>query len=497
MKKRYPIIATLLSALLLFGLFGCGESGNGGGSGGGNNSGVASGNWYDKDIWMTAGTVLPDAEYTLPTAGSTSTVAVHDPSVFYDDVTQKYYAFGTHYAVASSADLIKWKTEAGDNQWQKLYGTEAYNYKGVQWPAALQSSIDQLQPDTTVTTTWAPDVMKIGDTYYMYYSITSKFGSSKSLIGRVSSKDVLGPYTDNEVFIMSEGKSGQPNCIDPELFYDKDGKLWMTYGSFFAGIYIKELNADGTFKENDGYGKLLWKGVGSGVEGPFIFYNIELDYYYLMTSDGDLNTNYNMRVARSKNPDGPYEDITGLTMDKAVRGSGNKLAGNYQFTGGSLKVAPGHNSVIKKDGKYLVVCHVRDALSGGHHVEVRQLFFNEDGWPVMSPNRFGNEEKGKVTMEQAAGNYEMLLHIEATDKEIAKSKPVTLTADGKITDESGEIGTWSMTNDYYITLKVNNVEYKGVVAPTWREYGPAAGALCITATSAKGRPIWFNAAAQQ
>ena len=52
-------------------------------------------------------------------------------------------------------------------------------------------------------------------------------------------------------------------CIR-DSFYDKDGTLWMVYGSFFGGIYIKELDKNGLPVE-DGYGKLLWAGDGQGV----------------------------------------------------------------------------------------------------------------------------------------------------------------------------------------------------------------------------------------
>jgi len=118
-------------------------------------------------------------------------------------------------------------------------------------------------------------------------------------------------YPDNSVEIVKSDGRGGPNAIDPELFFSKDGRLWLVYGSFFAGIYIKELYASGEnigLPKEDGYGKLLWQGGDQGPEGPFIFYNPNTDYFYLMASHGSLSTNYNMRVARSKNPDGPYTD---------------------------------------------------------------------------------------------------------------------------------------------------------------------------------------------
>ena len=170
-------------------------------------------------------------------------VSVHDPSIFQDPADGTYYVFGTHYAVASSTDLINWTQVAGDNDYEALYGENCQTAEGYSaWPKALQDTLDVVMPSAGVTTTWAPDVEYHDGTYYMYYSLTSAFGSRNSAIARVESNRVMGPYGNNVVLIDSMGGSGSdPNCIDPELFYDKDGGLWMVYGSFFGGIYILEL----------------------------------------------------------------------------------------------------------------------------------------------------------------------------------------------------------------------------------------------------------------
>ena len=69
------------------------------------------------------GVKAPDEALELPEAAPGMTAAVHDPSVFYDVSSQTYYAFGTHYAVASSKDLVKWSQEASDGQWTTLSGS--------------------------------------------------------------------------------------------------------------------------------------------------------------------------------------------------------------------------------------------------------------------------------------------------------------------------------------------------------------------------------------
>lgn len=450
-------------------------------------------------------------------------VSVHDPSIFYDEASSTYYAFGTHYAVASSPDMLNWTQQASDNQWQKLYGETAYTYsaggKSYQWPLALKETVDLVQPeyrvnngnDETIISTWAPDVEEYNGKYYMYYSLTKRFGSRESAIGRVEADSPMGPYSKNVVIVDSMGGSGNdPNCIDPELFYDKDGGLWMVYGSFFGGIYIKELHNSGNdwgLPKEDGFGTRLWGSSSSGMEGPFIFYNEETNYYYLMTSHGDLNKDYNMRVARSENPDGPYKDITGDTME-GNSGGGVKLAGNYIIGDEALGYAAiGHNSVVEKDGEFLVVAHSRRQASAGsesvlgvHHVYVFQLYFNEDGWPVMNPNRYAGEKLGVgMTMENVADTYDVVLHTEGTTDDFVQSQEYVFAADGTVSAGSESIGTWTLSGDYYVTITLTGGDwkgtYKGVVTPSWDNMYTASAwdgyaTFSMTAVSDTGRPLW-------
>lgn len=488
--KRSAALAGMLSFVLLIGVTGCGETAG----------------FYDKDRWFTeGGALIPTQAAELPTAGDLGAdVAVHDPSVFYDDATQKYYAFGTHFAVASSDDLITWEQEASDNQWDKLYGTSTFTYEGRTWPAALKEAVELVAPkeagNDTITTTWAPDVMKIGSKYYMYFSITQAFGSSTSVIGRVESRNVMGPYSHCEILLSSQGMGGTPNCIDPELFYDKEGDLWMIYGSHYDGIYLKALNKSGLPVDSDPdseeyFGTRVWKGGSTIVEGPYIFYHAETDYYYLVATYGALATNYNMRVARSKNPEGPYVDqVSGHNLAGSFSdANGVKLAGNYRFYGDQLRTAVGHCSVIKKDGQYLLVTHARNG-NLMHHLEVHQLFFNKDGWPVMSPNRYVGEKAGTVTSDEIAGDYDVIVHTAGTTDAAADSVKYSLTADGNVLSGRTSAGTWALSDGYYFSITLGGTVYQGVVAPGWRAYGTKKGVLCMTAVSDAGIPVWLNAA---
>ncbi len=149
------------------------------------------------------------------------TMNTHDPSVYKDG--NWYYTFSTDVKVAGaptpgiqirkSKDLINW-----------------------QWVGRAFSQIPlKAWIWTKADTMWAPDVTKIGDTYYLYYAV-SQFGTNKSFIGVATSKSIEGPWEDKgEVYKTQPGD--EPNAIDPNITRDAKGNLWMAYGSFF-GVYI-------------------------------------------------------------------------------------------------------------------------------------------------------------------------------------------------------------------------------------------------------------------
>merc|ERR1712061_141269 len=56
----------------------------------------------------------------------------------------------------------------------------------------------------------------------------------------------------------------------------------------------------------------------TNIEAPYIYYNAEQDYYYLFVNWGTccsgIDSTYNIRIGRSRNVEGPYEDQDGNRM---------------------------------------------------------------------------------------------------------------------------------------------------------------------------------------
>lgn len=90
----------------------------------------------------------------------------------------------------------------------------------------------------------------------------------------ISGTDVLD-YVDEDYAYKNYIKGAQynyedyPNAIDPTVFYDADGRMWMVYGSWSGGIFLLEIDkttglvihpeADKANNVDPYYGKRLWE----------------------------------------------------------------------------------------------------------------------------------------------------------------------------------------------------------------------------------------------
>ncbi len=462
-----------------------------------------------------AESVTPNSE--LPIPKFLKNVAVHDPSIIKAD-DGYYYIYGSHMAAARSLDLIDWEMiSKGPSNMQCTL------FKNVQ--SELKEALNYARTNTF----WASDVIQLADGKYYLYYCTCQGSSPLSMLGYAVSDRPEGPYT-NLGIIRKSGYAGYnagslPNAIDPCVFFDKEGRLWMVYGSYSGGIFILEmdpatglpLETDGN-KMNQGYGKKLLGGNHSQIEAPYILYSPDTDYYYLFLSFGGLNANdgYNMRVCRSKTPDGPYEGMNGQKMIRAqsyggissYRGYeeyGVKIMGGYEFLaidGDKNKItqayrSPGHNSAYydEETGRYFLVFHTRFANMGeSFQVRVHQMYFNQEGWPVVSPLRYAGEMPEAPAADAITGVYKIILHGRDINRVEHESQVVALHEDGTV---SGDLnGTWSTEDGVNITMVLDDITYCGVLH-TALDAGQKNWTTCISATDTQGASMWAYRALKQ
>ncbi|MDR7187105.1 hypothetical protein J2X85_004175 [Microbacterium trichothecenolyticum] len=300
----------------------------------------------------------------LPLTGN---VSVHDPTMAYDDVTGLYIIADTHNAIRTSPSM--------NGPW-----TVVGSVSRAPWTTSVPNS----------STLWAPHLRKIGDTFYYYYS-QSSFGVSNSAIGvkTTQTPHIPSSYVDAGRPVVTSGTLATGpmpinyNAIDPVLQQDADGKWWMIWGSFWAGIVAQQLGDDLTSVVGEPVLLASRQADDNPIEGPAIFFRD--GYYYLLVSwdkcCAGANSTYKVAVGRSESITGPYVDQAGVRLDQ---GGGSvildtRTAGSA-VTPTGLYRAPGHGDVFTENDVNYFVYH---AYRPGNTLGIRPMEWR-DGWPFFS-----------------------------------------------------------------------------------------------------------------
>jgi arabinan endo-1,5-alpha-L-arabinosidase len=454
-------------------------------------------------------------------------VTVHDPSIFRvndNSSTDKYRIIGSFLGSAKTGDLINWTLEqSGGTATNLKYYPKDNPNASIQKVADQRAYVINRMKTASVPNPgfefFASDIHRMPNgKFYHYYSMTSEWMGS---IGVAIADAADGNYITQGLFVHHGGtiSSGiPPNCIDPQAFFDKTGQnFYMVYGSWSGGIFIYEIDTETGLPKtgsamNDefsGYGRKILHSNHFHIEAPYIIYSPDSDYYYLFVSYGGLaaNDGYNIRIFRSSNPYGPYEDARPTAALNLTSGnyqtSGVKIVGGYQFAqvtgenalanriGRNGFLSPGHNSAYYDSAtrKYFLIHHTRFVGEGeGHAVRVREMFVNEDGWLVAAPFRYDAGTIRKFNTKQLAGSWKILSHEQDINTTVHTSSLYTFNENGSITGTAS--GTWTLGADgktAHITL--SGKLYKGVFLRSYDEYH-SVWVYAFTALSSDGFALW-------
>ena len=462
---------------------------------------------------------------------------VHDPQVLYDSASDKYYMYGTHMTGAAGDNLTDFQmVYDGVRPSNKMFSNLFDIPEGKRLPAAFSFVGKNDQRGYSV---WAPSIIydETMGKYLMYFCTTSSF--IKSSLCLATADSAAGPYTFEKI-LLSSGFSRStgdktdfyevcgsdaklsdyvrngsfintlwPNCIDPAPFYDRDGRMWMTYGSWSGGIFLLELDpATGDVIHPDAdpdngvdkyYGYRLIGGGPHAIEGPYITYDPDTDYYYLFVSYGNLQANggYQIREFRSKDVTGPYVDEKGeapnLENGDDFNKYGVKVIGNYSFPSQETAYkAPGGQSVFTgRDGNLYIVYHQRfDNGTEDHEPRVHRLYETEDGWLVAAPFEVtgeGDTADSLMTDIKPAGTWYLVKHRLDVTKKVRQAKKTTFNTKG--TFEGDYSGSFTVKdNSPYITVELDGVTYQGVLAKGTDEAGNSV--IYFTAVGNDNESLW-------
>ena len=253
----------------------------------------------------------------------------------------------------------------------------------------------------------APDLIHIGDRYYMAYASSGGgLGGGHASQIRVKWSKTLDPaspdygWNDDHVVASSDGIE-DCDAIDPGFLLDPTtGRLWVTYGTYFGFIRIVELDPK-TGHHLDGNQPV---NIAIDCEATDPIYRD--GWYYLFGTHGTCcdgaNSTYNLRVGRSKSPTGPYLDNLGNDM---IKGGGKLVAAaSGRFVG------LGHFGLMDLgDGVQKFTCHYEADLDrGGRSVlDIRPLLW-KDGWPIGGDNF----KEGTYEIQSEASGYALELAVD-------------------------------------------------------------------------------------
>jgi arabinan endo-1,5-alpha-L-arabinosidase len=291
--------------------------------------------------------------------------AMHDPStiVLHDG---RFYAIGTGAGLPISVSEDGWTWRRAGTLMQGVAG-------GRPGPDVLARGGNS---------TWAPDMIRSGDKYFVYYSAPGT--QPKAAIGLLvgTTLDPNAPdfkWEDGGPVVWSDGVEDS-NAIDPGLFRDPaNGSLWLTYGSYFGYIRLVQLNPK--------TGQRLYperKPVNIAINSEASIVIFRDGWYYLLVTHGSCcagaNSSYNIRMGRSRRITGPFVDNMGIDM---LQGGGKLLVGS-----GGRHIGAGHFGLLDLgEGVQKFSMHFEADLDrGGISVlDIRPLLWR-DGWPVAGEN---------------------------------------------------------------------------------------------------------------
>lgn len=245
---------------------------------------------------------------------------------------------------------------------------------------------------------WAPTVIKIGDTWNFYYSLSIASDPNPG-IGVATSQTPYGPWTHYGK-LFNSNEIGVTNSIDPFVFVDDDN-VYMAFGSYGGLISLVELTNDGLELKNgleyQKENKVALAGFEvfdmTNYEGTFIFKKD--GWYYLLLSTGSccngINSTYKVVVSRSRNVKGPYLDSQGRDMFKPNRGDPVVVPSL------SGAMGTGHCAVINDDNDNLWMLYHGYNTKGKNPsyrvLYLDQLIFdNETNMPCVENKKASNEE---------------------------------------------------------------------------------------------------------
>ncbi|WDZ83051.1 family 43 glycosylhydrolase [Micromonospora cathayae] len=239
---------------------------------------------------------------------------------------------------------------------------------------------------------WAPDVRWVDGRWVMYVTVTDTTVSPDGgdfAVGAATAPSPTGPWTFVDEPVVAPrpgGGGGWLWTIDPSQFTDVDGRHYLYYGSYYGGVSVTELTADGL----RAVGEPTPVAIDNKFEGSYVLRHD--GWYYLFASTANCcagpATGYSVHVGRSRSPRGPFVDADGISLTASRAGGTPVLTQN-----GNRWIGVGHNGFLTDlSGQDWIVYHGIDRadpyLDEPFGINERPMLIDRldwvGGWPVVN-----------------------------------------------------------------------------------------------------------------
>ena len=234
----------------------------------------------------------------------------------------------------------------------------------------------------------APDMIKIGDRYLLAYSTTGgglgggHAGTIVTCFGKTldpKSPDYGFPAAAERITVAHSEVDEDCDAIDAGLIMTPEGRLFVTFGTYFGFIRMTELDPKTGARLDT-----LTEDINIAVDCEATTMIYHDGYYYLLGTHGTccdgINSTYNIVCGRSKSPTGPFIDNVGRDM---VEGGGKMVLGARDgYTGA------GHfGRTIIEDGVEKMSFHWEaDYYQSGRNTLAILPIVWRNGWPEAGYN---------------------------------------------------------------------------------------------------------------
>ncbi|MFY0687205.1 MAG: glycoside hydrolase family 43 protein [Cyclobacteriaceae bacterium] len=281
-----------------------------------------------------------------------------------------------------------------------------------------------------------------------FYMITTNVSTKGNFY--VTATNPAGPWSD-PIWIDAPG-------IDPDLFFDDDGRAYVISSPF--ELMEIDIKTGKLLSEK----KKVWNSTGGRYpEAPHIYKKD--GFYYLMAAEGGTEEAHHITIARSHNIWGPYIDnpANPIVYHANVAGMGIPIGG------------VGHGDIIQAhDDSWWIVFHGYRSVAGypPHHTLGREtclapVTWTKGTWPVVNGNGTVNIDMRVPTLPQkpfepkpARTEFNEALGLEWNYKQPPSEENYSLnTKKGTLTLKGAALKLGDEGNPTYVGRRQTNIKF--------------------------------------